>query len=213
MGCSNDKSLLEKKEKDRGNLNSNVNIKSSEDTSENSISEIKCTLFIDKDDFKEDIIIFNNYGNNNDDFINNINAYLDENKIDIKKEGNKCKINYNFKKKGEYVIKIIFNKILTNIKGFFNECSIIKYIDLSNFNTSKVTDMSLMFNKCNNLKKIKGIENFNTSQVINMTGMFKECRELEDLNLSNFNTSNVTNMEVMFIGCSKLKKIKGIEKF
>ena len=38
------------------------------------------------------------------------------------------------------------------MSGMFNECNELEYLDLSNFNTSKVTDMSIMFNKCHKLK-------------------------------------------------------------
>ena len=34
----------------------------------------------------------------------------------------------------------------------FGECYVLEYLDLSNFNTSKVTEMSNMFNECNKLK-------------------------------------------------------------
>ena len=46
--------------------------------------------------------------------------------------------------------------------------------------------MSYMFNECNKLKLIKGIEKFNTINVINMKAMFEECNEIEELDLSNF---------------------------
>ena len=50
--------------------------------------------------------------------------------------------------------------------------------------------MALMFNKCHKLKKIKGINNFNTSKVTDMSNMFDECNELEYLILSKINISN-----------------------
>ena len=65
--------------------------------------------------------------------------------------------------------------------------------------------MSYMFNKCNKLKEIKGINKFITDKVINMYAMFQECFELEYLDLSNFNTSNVNSMSYMFNNCKKLK--------
>ena len=73
--------------------------------------------------------------------------------------------------------------------------------------------MSLMFNNCNKLKEIKGINNFVTNKVVDMSGLFQLCKELEYLDLSNFDTSNVTNMRYMFGACHKLKEIKGINKF
>ena len=62
-----------------------------------------------------------------------------------------------------------------------------------------------MFNECINLKEIKGINQFNTDKVTNMSVMFQKCNVLEYLDLSNFNTSNVTDMSYMFSGCNNLK--------
>ena len=70
-----------------------------------------------------------------------------------------------------------------------------------------------MFNMCQKLKEIKGINNFNTSQVTNMESVFKDCEELEYLDLSNFNTIKVIDMESMFKKCINLKEIKGINNF
>ena len=41
----------------------------------------------------------------------------------------------------------------------FQQCNVIEYLDLSNFNTSNVTDMSYMFNNCNKLKYLN-LQNF-----------------------------------------------------
>ena len=82
-----------------------------------------------------------------------------------------------------------------------------------NINTSKVNDMSWMFNECHKLKEIKGINNFITINATNMRGMFADCNELVNLDLSNFNTSKVTDMYYMFYKCYKLKEIKGIYNF
>jgi len=95
----------------------------------------------------------------------------------------------------------------------FQQCNKIEYLDLSNFNTSKVEDLSFIFNQCQKLKEIKGINNFNTSQVKNMSCMFQECNELESLDLSNFDTSKVDDINNIFFSCYKLKEIKGINNF
>ena len=73
--------------------------------------------------------------------------------------------------------------------------------------------MYSMFNQCQKLKEIKGIEKFNTINVTSMGSMFQQCKNLEFLDLSNFNTSNTINMSYMFNKCSKLKVIDGIYKF
>ena len=70
-------------------------------------------------------------------------------------------------------------------------------IDLSNFDTSKVTNMSNMFLGMSNLTTLN-LSSFNTSQVTNMSSMFGFMSNLTSLNLSNFDTSQVTNMAGMF---------------
>ena len=57
------------------------------------------------------------------------------------------------------------------------------------------------------LTEIKGIEKFNTSRVINMSTMFQNCINLSSLDLSSFDTSNVTDMSYMFSGTKNLKNI------
>jgi lipoprotein len=76
-------------------------------------------------------------------------------------------------------------------------------LDLSNFDTSKVANMSHMFNGMRNLTTLN-LSNFNTSNVTDMGGMFFNMTNLTTLNLSNFDTSEVTNMGSMFYGISNL---------
>ena len=75
--------------------------------------------------------------------------------------------------------------------------------EISNIDTSNVTDMRSMFNSCPNLTSLD-LSNFNTSNVTDMSSMFSKCSNLTSLDLSNFNTSNVTDMHSIFNGCSNL---------
>ena len=50
------------------------------------------------------------------------------------------------------------------------------------------------------------LSNFNTNKITNMNDMFSLCSSLININLSNFNTNKITDMEGMFYGCSKLTK-------
>ena len=68
----------------------------------------------------------------------------------------------------------------------FKECYEIEYLDLSNFNTSKVTNMSYMFYNCYKLKEIKGIYNFRIAEMTDLTEMFDE----EFIDISKFNSFN-----------------------
>lgn len=69
-----------------------------------------------------------------------------------------------------------------------------------------------MFNNNSNLINID-LSNFNTSNVTNMSSMFSMCEKLISLDLSNWDTSNVKDMRNMFDNCSKLTSIKVGNKF
>jgi len=77
----------------------------------------------------------------------------------------------------------------------------LKHLDLSHFNTAKVTTFASMFNTCWNLESIEGLDKFNTSSATNMQHMFCNCNSLKSLDLSSFNTENVTLMKYMFYHC------------
>ena len=64
--------------------------------------------------------------------------------------------------------------------------------------------MSYMFYECSSLTNIN-LSNFNTQNVTDMSNMFSGCKLLTKIDLSNFNTQNVTNMSDMFWGCESLK--------
>lgn len=68
----------------------------------------------------------------------------------------------------------------------FSSCKSLTSLDVSNFDTSKVTDMSYMFNSCNSLKTLHLGENFDK-----LTGayMFTTCT-----NLTAIITTNTTPM-------------------
>ena len=91
------------------------------------------------------------------------------------------------------------------MNGMFNKCNELKYLDLSNFDTSKVIDFKMKFAHCKKLKQIKGINKFITSQATNISGMFLNCNELIYLDLSNYDTKNVTDMGYIFYNCKNLR--------
>ena len=64
------------------------------------------------------------------------------------------------------------------MKAMFQYCYELEHLDLFNFNTSNVTNMSWMFFNCNKLKEIKGIDKFNTNKVTDMNSMFGKCYDV-----------------------------------
>ena len=79
-------------------------------------------------------------------------------------------------------------------------------LDLSGFDTSKVTDMGGMFRDCQSLLSLN-VSSFDTSKVTDMECMFSYCSSLLSLDVSNFDTSNVTAMREMFSYCRSLTSL------
>ena len=73
-----------------------------------------------------------------------------------------------------------------------NYCKII-VIYFYEWDTSKVTNMSHMFEGCNN---IEGISNWDTSNVTDMSYMFRNYQNISDI--QNWNTSKIQTMSHMF---------------
>ena len=103
---------------------------------------------------------------------------------------------------GNYsIVRIIFNEIITSCVNMLNGVKASE-IDLSKFNSSRITNMTRMFYGCKNLTSIN-LSNFQAHNVKNMVYLFF-CENLLSLNLSNFRTSKVMNMTYMFYGCYNL---------
>lgn len=94
----------------------------------------------------------------------------------------------------------------TSCRYMFHDCSKLTQLNLSIFNTSRITDMFGMFSDCTKLTKLD-LSNFNTSNVINMSFMFCDCKSLTQLNLSSFSTENVKYLNSMFENCVSLWKL------
>ncbi|MDR1017558.1 MAG: DUF285 domain-containing protein [Lachnospiraceae bacterium] len=91
---------------------------------------------------------------------------------------------------------------VTDMSGMFENTPWLHSLNVSGFDTSSVTNMSHMFDMCAFLNTLD-LSSFNTSNVIDMSYMFSSTGnfgDMENLNISTFDTSNVTNMEKMFYG-------------
>lgn len=89
----------------------------------------------------------------------------------------------------------------------FSSCTSLETLDLSSFNTEKVTTMATMFEKSKNLHSIKLPKGFIGSSVTNLNATFRGCESLTELDLSGSNTENVKDMNEMFDGCSNLESL------
>ena len=97
--------------------------------------------------------------------------------------------------------------LVTDMQHMFSYCQNINNFDLSNLDTSNVTNMSYMFNDCGMSLTTINVNNFDTSKVTNMSHMFDSSGFITTLNVDNFNTSNVTDMSGMFYRCNSLEQL------
>ena len=91
---------------------------------------------------------------------------------------------------------------VTNMSGMFSGATSFNG-DISEFNTSKVVDMSGMFLDASSFNSDIGA--WDTSGVVNMSGMFRGAAAFNK-DIGNWNTSNVENMSGMFQGATSFNK-------
>lgn len=101
---------------------------------------------------------------------------------------------------------------VTDMRAMFQHTYSLKTIDVSSFDTSKVSDFAGMFgagmnNMFSQLEEIKGIENWDTSNATTMTSMFVHQVSLKTLDLSSWDTRNVTNLKGMFKDSTNLTTV------
>ena len=90
-----------------------------------------------------------------------------------------------------------------NSNAMFSDLGNVDRIDMTGINTSRVKDMSWMFNSYKNLYKHIELSNFDTSNAEDMSYMFgtsgmKTMENIDPIDFSRFNTSKVKNMKEMF---------------
>ena len=114
---------------------------------------------------------------------------------------------YIFPKLGKNEVKIIFNKILTNLDRLFENCYDLISIEFSEtFDSSHVLSMKYIFSGCDSLEHVN-ISSLNTSITGDMQEMFSGCHSLTSLDLTNFDTRTVNSMQGMFASCDNLSYI------
>ena len=91
-------------------------------------------------------------------------------------------------------------------RPFLHVSDNLTYLNLSNWNTSNVTDMANMFLDCTKLTNLI-LSNWDTSKVTDMHSMFENDSSLTNLDVSNWDTSEVTDMSEMFENNSSLTNL------
>jgi surface protein len=93
------------------------------------------------------------------------------------------------------------------VANMFKNCTGLKSLDLSMFDTSDVTNMNSMFSSCSSLTALN-LSTFDTSEVRNIGNMFSNCTSLATLDISSFDTSKVTWSFNFLSNCSALTTLK-----
>lgn len=86
---------------------------------------------------------------------------------------------------------------LGNSGGYFYICNNLSLSNVTDvLDLTGTNDLSLMFTSCP-ITNVSNINSWDTSNVTNMSGMFNGCQNFND-NIGSWDVSNVTNMEQMF---------------
>ena len=107
------------------------------------------------------------------------------------------------------------NETVTDMSYMFNQIFYLKSMDITNWNTEKVNNMSCMFSQCKQLEKLIGINNMITDNVISMSGMFYESFLINQKNfpdISSWNMKNVKDISKMFMGM-KWESVPNLSKW
>ena len=84
----------------------------------------------------------------------------------------------------------------------------LEHVDLTNLDTSKITNIGSLFENQSSLKEVKGIDTWDTGKITNMKCVFNGTMYLKTIgDLSNWDTSNVTDMSFMFSGTHSIDTV------
>lgn len=101
---------------------------------------------------------------------------------------------------------------VVDMRLMFANLTRVKNIDLRTFNTENVSDFCAMFNGCNNVQFID-VSSFKTPKVENMSYMFTGCEKLLELSITGFSKENLQKVDGMFADCKSLAIINANYKF
>lgn len=114
----------------------------------------------------------------------------------------------------ESITSLVYKGYVPNEGLSFYNMTNLKTIEVSDLNTSNVTDMSNYFSKCVSLDTLgvnlplpMGIKYWDTRKVESFDNMFFRCNSLMMLDLRHWNTQKVTHMSFMFAECTKLSNL------
>ncbi len=118
---------------------------------------------------------------------------------------------------------------VTDMRGMFEGCTLLKTIRMPGWDVSNVTDMYSLFDECPRLETMDlsgwnlgntapsfagmrklsslNVSGWQTGSLGSMGSMFYGCSSLTSLDLSGWDVSKVTSMDEAFYGCSSLASV------
>lgn len=148
---------------------------------------------------------FNQYNNWSGDVINtSVKSVTATSEVSF--TGDCSQLFYNFNHCESMDLSQVNTSEMTNAKRMFRDCSSLTSLDLSSWNVANVTDMFEMFCYCESLTSLN-LSGWNTANVIDMGLMFYYCLSLSSIDLTGWDTSNVIDMYHMFNSCESLTSL------
>jgi len=103
---------------------------------------------------------------------------------------------------------------ITNMSKMFMNCESLSFLDISKWNVINVTNIKYMFYGLKNLKKLSDLSGWNTSNVTNMSHLFENCESLPFLpDISKWNIINATDISHLFGNCRSLSSLPDISRW
>lgn len=106
-----------------------------------------------------------------------------------------------------YLPKLTPTAGLTSMASAFGNYHHLVAIPTHGWSTSTVSNFSMMFYCCYNLRSVGDVSYLVTSTVTNIVQMFTQCVSMEELDVSHWNTSNCTNFTSVFQQMTSLRSI------
>ena len=101
-------------------------------------------------------------------------------------------------------------KVDNNAEYMFNNCKLLKSINLSKLDITKGKYLNNMFTNCTSLQTIN-LKGFKLDTATTINSMFYNCYSLKSLDLSAFKPTRLTSMYSSFYNCSSLTSINFLD--
>ena len=96
---------------------------------------------------------------------------------------------------------------LTSMGNMFRNCIRLESVNLKNLKPESIVNMSAAFDSCRSLTGLVDLSGWNTSKMTSCEALFYQCENIEEIDLTGWTAANVDNLSSMFADCKKLTRI------